>query len=429
MKICKEAPAVGKYDVVVCGGGPAGWAAATEAARSGAKTAVLDRFGFFGGTAAAGLVVPISGYFNHGQRAVGGIAWEFENELEKTGSALVELPNGHVSADPEYYKLIAQRMVLQSGADTYTNSYLSGVIKSSETRVSAVIIENKNGTEVLEGKYFVDATGDGDLLAMAGAEMTEADAPQPLSLCFELTGVDTSTPLLKDCIHHNKARSVNTVIHEFLAEENKNGRIASFGGPWFNTLLHGDRLAVNVTRAFASATDNRAYSAAEMQMREDMFAITELLRSKYPEFRSCVISSSAVSAGVRESRHLRGEVTLTGEDLLQGVHFPDSIARNAHPVDIHSSADGGQIVKEMPQAGYIPYRCLVTSALENVIASGRMISADREAHASIRVQATCMATGQAAAAAAVLCCRAGVPFTGADVPALQAKLASEGCIF
>lgn len=426
IKKCAE-----KYDVVVCGGGPAGWVAAIAAARCGAKTAMIERYGFLGGTAVGGLVMPISGFFHNGERVVGGIAWEFIREMEALGSAQVELPKGHVSADPEVYKLAAQRMVKKAGVTVCTNSYITDVEKSDDKTVHAVIIAGMGGQEAIEGRYFIDATGNGDVLSMAGGEMRINSEPQPLSLCFELIGVDVSTPLLKGCIHHDgkNGHSVNEEIHAFLEKAVTANGIDGFGGPWFNTLLNGDRLAVNVTRAFASALDRTAYAEAEMQMREDMFAIVSLLKQKYPEFRNCVISSSAVNAGIREGRHLQGNTLLTGADLLTGRKFEDSIARNAHPVDIHSTAGGGQILKEMPYAGHIPYRCLITDRLNNVLASGRMISVDAEAHASIRVQATCMATGQAAGVAAAICCRENTPVTEIDIPALQMKLKDEGCIF
>ena len=116
------------YDVIVCGGGPSGWVAAVAEARLGCRTALIERFGFFGGTATAGLVVPISGFFKNGSRVVGGIPWEFEQEMERHGAAFAEMPKGHISVDTEYYKLIAQRMVLDSGVVVYTNSLVSVVL-------------------------------------------------------------------------------------------------------------------------------------------------------------------------------------------------------------------------------------------------------------------------------------------------------------
>ena len=111
VEIRKKAPVVGEYDVIVCGGGPAGLSAAISAARCGWKTALIERYGFLGGTATGGFVVPVSGFYFKGKRVVGGIAWEFVQRLEQLGAAQVELPKGHVSVNVEYYKQIAEWMV------------------------------------------------------------------------------------------------------------------------------------------------------------------------------------------------------------------------------------------------------------------------------------------------------------------------------
>ena len=428
ISITKDVPVAGEYDVVVCGGGPAGWVAAAAAARQGCRTALVERFGFLGGTATAGLVMPVSAFYNSGVRVVGGIPWEFVQELVRLGAAQVELPKGHISADPEYYKLVAQRMVLQAGVEVYTNSYLSGAVPEGRA-VKAVLIENKNGTEALTGKYFIDATGDGDLCALAGAKMRRSSCPQPLSMDFTLTGVDLTTPLLRSSIHHDgkSGHSIQMEIHDYLESLHREGRCPNFCGPWFNTLVKGDLITVNITRNTASVLDNRAFAGGEFQMREDIFTLVELLRERYPEFRGCVIAGTAVSAGVREGRHLAGVYTLTGEELLAGVDFADSIARNAHPVDIHVPAAGDQVLEEMPCSGHIPYRTMISPALDNVLAAGRILSADDRAHATIRIQGTAMATGEAAGTAAALCTASGSTVHTLDIGVLRHTLMANGC--
>lgn len=151
----KEAPVTGEYDVVVCGGGPAGFAAAVSAARAGMKTAVIERGGCFGGTATGGFVMPVSGFFHQGKRVVGGIAWELMERLENMGAAQVEHPRGHVSVHVESCKLAMQRMVLESGAQPYMHALLSGCC-SGDGRITHAIIESKNGTEAIGGRFFID---------------------------------------------------------------------------------------------------------------------------------------------------------------------------------------------------------------------------------------------------------------------------------
>lgn len=392
------------FDTVVCGGGPAGFIAAVAAARAGRSVALIEHFGFFGGAATACLVVPVSGFFKNGLRVVGGLPWEFIRALMDLGAARPEMPKGHISVDPEYYKLIAQRMVLREGITTYMNSTLTGV-DAAEGRIRSVSVVNKSGVQRIAANVFIDATGDGDLCALAGIPTESSDVPQPLSFCFELSGVDVTTPLLRDSIRHNGFAgnpSCNAVIRRFLDEKHSAGEAPVFGGPWFNTLMNGDRLAVNMTRNAASVLDAQAYSQAEFEMREDMFRLVALLKEEYPEFNHCVISSSAVNAGVREGRHLVGLHQLTGDEVMKAVRFPDSIARCAHIIDIHQPGQTTQFIETPPEAGYIPYRSMITNVCKNLICAGRMISADARAHASIRVQGTCMAIGQAAGLAAAL---------------------------
>lgn len=323
LNVTKNVPVVGEYDAVVCGGGPAGWVAAVSAARAGLRTALVERYGFLGGAATAGYVVPISGFFFRGKQVVGGIAWEFVQRMQALGAALPEMPKGHISVNPEFYKLVAGQMAEEAGVDLYTNAYLSGV-QTDGRAVTHVIIESKNGSEALAGRCFIDATGDGDLCHMAGVPMLPSAQQQPLSLCFVLGGVDATTPLLRDCIHHNGKdgrASCNGEIHAALLELAGRGEAPQFGGPWFNTLLTGDSLAVNLTRTEADATDRGALTLAEAKLRGEMFALVDLLRERYPEFARCEIVASGVNAGVRETRRIRGVYTVTLADFVEGRQF------------------------------------------------------------------------------------------------------------
>ena len=404
----RSVPVVGNYDVVVCGGGPAGFIAAVAAAREGASVALVEQYGFLGGMATMGFVAPLSVFTYNGAQVIGGIPWEFIQRLEAMGGGYVEHPLGNVAFDPELYKLCVQRMVLEAGVELYMHSYFSGC-RMDGGRVTHIFIENKNGTEALAARVFIDATGDADLAAAAGVPMQprEMTAPlQPLSTYFILSGVDTSAPRIREAMHHNK-QGVNCQCESIRAELQAHAAewgIPDFGGPWFCTTLHDGCVTVNMTRTSADACDNRAFTAAECRLREDVYKMAAVLRDHFPEFRNSYVSAVAPHAGVRETRRILGVHTITAEEYVSGYRYEDSVSRGAHPIDIHASAGNSQRITFLKQPAYVPYRALIASDFPNLLVAGRCLSADRAAFASLRVQASCMGTGQAAGVAAAQAC-------------------------
>ncbi len=428
----KELSVTDEYDVVVCGGGPSGWVAAVSAARNGCRTALIDRYGFFGGTATAGIVVPLSGYYYKGKRVVGGIAWEFVEKLDKLGAAHVELPKGHISYHPEYYKLVAQRMVRESGVHVYSNTYLSDCVMEGD-RVRYVVVNNKSGTHAIGGKCFIDATGDGDLCYMAGVPMLEAEGEglQPVSMCFILEGVDVDTDLMRDCIRHdgkNGAASCNTVIRNRLLERVKEIDGEQFGGPWFNTLNKGESLAVNCTRIGIDATDPEAYTKAEYALRENMFKIVSMMKEDFPEFKNCEIVSSGVNAGIRETRRIKGVYTMTAEDVANPVRPTCPVAHLAHPMDIHSTKSSAQSLISLSGDVFVPFETTVSHEVENLLAVGRCVSVAREPYASLRVMGTLMCIGESAGIAAKLKLETGAHVAHLPLSELDRRITEKGIV-
>lgn len=429
LTLTKNIPVRAEYDCIVCGGGCAGFVAAISASRAGLRTALIERYGFLGGTATAGYVVPISGFYFKEKRVVGGIAWEFVQRLEAQGAAMVELPKGHVSVHPENYKLVAEQMVEESGVELYTNTVLIDSVTDGE-KITHIILNDKSGTYALTAKTFIDATGDGDLAYMSGAPMRSADSGtmQPLSLCFVIENVDATTDLLKPYIHHNgrdAKQSVNTVIREYLLSCPD---APQFGGPWFNTLLLGNSLAVNVTRAGCDATDPRAFAAAERKLRRDMFRILALLREKFPEFKDSAIVSSAINAGIRETRHLIGKRTATLQSFLDGTTYACPAAHSAHPMDIHDPKSAAQQLIRLENNAFVPCDALVCEQFNNLIVAGRCLSAEAAPYASIRVQATLMSTGEAAGLMAKLSQVSDAPVHALEKSALCAMIAERNFV-
>ena len=427
----KAVSLAGEYDLVVCGGGPAGYMAAIAAAREGARTAIVEQYGFLGGMATTGFVAPLSEFGWKGELVIGGIPWEMVQRLEKMGGAFVEWPKANVDFDVELYKLCIQRMVLEAGVDLFLHSTLVGCKMHGNT-IDKVIINNKNGFESLSAKRFIDATGDADLSFMAGVPMqpNEDKEYQPLSFCFILSGVDTGSEFVKRYMHHNGKNGPSQChpIREKLLELKEAGQLPDFGGPWINYVMHEGSVAVNVTRAAADSCDNRDFSAAECRLREDIFKFAAAIRDNFPEFKDSYVSATAPQAGIRESRRILGVHTVTAEEYVSAMKYEDSVSRGAHQIDMHSSKGSSQVLKALEQPAYLPYRALIAKDFPNLLVAGRCISADRQALASLRVMASCMGMGQAAGAAAAQSLRRGVSVQDVDTNELRKTLLGWGAV-
>lgn len=423
----REIPVTGSYDVVVCGGGPAGWVAAVAAARSGAKTAMIEQFGFPGGMATAGLVLPISVFTYNGKLVCGGIPWEFVNRMEASGGAQVEKPLGNVAHDPEIYKLTAQRMLLEAGVELHYHCTITGC-RHENGHLTHVIMDTRGGPQAFETRYVIDATGDGAICSFMGVPMQKADAypMQPASLIFCLGGVDTDKV---PQAHHN-LQGVNMhhlPMQTALRELAKNGEdVPQFGGPWFCHIMRDGIVLVNATRTTADMTNHLDATMAECKLREDAYKLTELFRKVDPAFKDCYLLYTAPVTGTRETRHIQGVHILTGEEYVNMVEFEDSVARSCHPIDIHSASNSEQIVTFLKEPAFVPYRSLIVTGFDNLIVPSRCLSADQTASASIRVQAPIMCLGQAAGLAAAMCAKDGISVHDVDVPAMQQTLRDWG---
>ncbi|MDF9832098.1 glycine/D-amino acid oxidase-like deaminating enzyme [Ereboglobus sp. PH5-5] len=421
------APVAGEYDVVVCGGGPAGFIAAVAAARGGARTALVERYGFLGGMATAGLVSPVSVFNLNGRRVIGGMPWEFVEKLSAIGGAGVDLPRGNVTFCPEKYKLAAQRMVVDAGVTLYLHSYLTSCRQNNGT-LSHAVIENKNGAQTLAAKYFIDCTGDADLALRAGVPMQPApENLQPASLIFMLGNVDTDA-IPPNRLRHGLPGSQDTDFRAILQKLSKTQKIPLFGGPWYNSTLSKGVVVVNITRTAANMADNREATEAECRLREDVHTFVDLLRKHAPAFRDATLLTTATQTGIRETRRILGAHTLTGAEYLAATKFPDTIARGCHPVDIHSSNSARQRAEYLKQPGNVPYRCLHSPGFPNLLVAGRPFSGDEVASASVRVQASAMCLGQAAGAAAALCLADNRDVSQVNITRLRETLIQSGAI-
>ena len=183
-----------------------------------------------------------------------------------------------------------------------------------------------------------------------------------------------------------------------------------------------------MTRIESDPTDRDAYGAAERKLRLDMFKYIELLREKYPEFKDCEIVASGINAGVRESRQIKGVVTLTAEDFISGKLQKCPVAHCAHPMDIHSAKDSTQSLVYLTENAYVPFESMVSYSVKNLIAAGRCVSAEKEPYASLRVQATLMSIGEAAGVAASYAKTSGKAVHSLDLDTLEKLFAERGFV-
>lgn len=419
------------FDVVVCGGGPSGLIAAAAAAKNGASVCVLEKNAFLGGLASGGLVAPISEFRKNGKLIVGGLPWEFVSELAELGGAELSYPNGNIPFDNELYKLAAARYLQKYGVSVFLNSCFSGcetVDENGEIIIRQVFCSHLCGGFSVSGRLFVDCTGDAVLAASAGAAFQPAGLLQPASLCMKIGGVDVDAlENTRLCEHGTKY--ANTRIRGILEELRKNGeRVPLFGGPWFQRDMTDGVVYANITRSAVDPEDPLECSRVESALREDALQLFRLLKENVEQFRESFIVQTGCTAGYRETRRIVGSHILTGTELLEHVLFEDTVACSAHPVDIHSPGDSGQQVRFLDRESCIPYRSLHTDRHGNLLVAGRCISADREAFASVRVQAPCMATGQAAGTAAAVCAAEDISVCSVSAKALRELLKSQGAV-
>jgi hypothetical protein len=444
----REIPVAAEADVLVVGGGPAGIAAAVASGRNGARTVLVERFGFLGGNATAALVGPfMTSYSLDGKvQLIKGIFEELVQRAEALGGAIhpakVEggsefagfITYGHhrvTPFDPEVVKLVAAELCLEAGVELRLHTFVVDALVE-DGALAGAIVASKSGLEAIRARVTVDCSADADVAARAGVPFHVGRAgdglTQPMTLFFRIGNVDDEKVKAYIAAHPEDRRPFEGIVRA--ARERGEFPIPREGIGLYRTPQPGI-WRINTTRIQRlDGTNVLDLTRAEIEGRRQVMFLLQFFRQHCPGLENCILLDTAATIGVRETRRIVGEYTLTAEDLATGREFDDVIALCGYPIDIHSpTGSGGSMVnQDFPVANVyqIPYRCLVPVKVEQLLVAGRCVSATHEALGAIRVMPPAFAMGQAAGTAAALAVKEGVVPRRVPVPWLQETLVAHG---
>ncbi len=422
----KDIPVVEHADVIVCGGGPAGIAAAIASARAGATTRLIEVNGCLGGVWTAGLLSWILDANNKT-----GLMKELLDALKQRGAA-TKYKRG-ISYDTEQMKLLLEEMCTEAGVNIRLHTRLAAAARDASSRITDAITESKSGREAWSAKVFIDATGDGDLAARAGCGFDygapQTGRTQPMSLIALLTGLDPKqvAPFVRG-LAEPKWRNPKGRL---LAEMKRAGVSPSYAAPTM-FYIRDDLFCMMANHEYGvSAIDAEAITQATLRARREVHQLVDALRSLGGIWESVRIVATPEHIGVREGRRIHGRYRVTSEDLIRGARHDDAVCRVTFPVDVHSTdpnktkAIAKSKVRAKPYD--IPYRALLAEDVDNLLLAGRCISGDFIAHSSYRVTGNAVPMGEAAGVAAALavsnhCVPSEVPFSAIEskIPATPA---------
>ena len=441
------------YDVLVAGAGAAGLCAAVAAAREGARTLLLEKSSMPGGSNTQSLVGPLMGFHAGKTQVVRGLAQEIVDRLSRKGGTLGHIPDplGVASTitpiEPELLKQVDFELLREERNITLRLHTFVTDAERSEGRIHSVTAAHKGGTERYSASVYIDATGDGDLAARAGAAWHEGRAEdglsQPMTLVMKIGGVDFSK--VRKAMEERPDQFVlcpeadqipYVAVSGYFEEVRKAREDGLLTFPRDRVLLfEGVRpgeAVVNMSRIIEKSALNAAgLTDAETEGQAQAAEILRFLRERIDGFQEVRLLATG-AAGIRESRHIQGAYTLEAGDILRGASFPDAAAVCAFPIDIHDPR-GKELTWVRTEAGQcydVPYRVMLPRGVDNLLVTGRCVSATHEAAASVRITPTAMALGEAAGIAAAMCAESSRMKNPGEISAteLQQRIAARGGI-
>ena len=414
-----------KYDLIVVGGGFSGVCAALESAKGGLDVLLVEKYNCLGGAAANCLVMPFMKYWTvmpdtkERQYLTGDLFLEIIKELNENGG----LENDK-RFDEEILKLVLNSLCIKYGVKLLFNTVVTEVT-TNDNKISSIKALGKSQSLELFADNFIDATGDAELSMLCGCECVigrECDGLcQPMTLCFRMGGVDKK-----------KYEANREKINPLYKEYQEKGLIKN---PRENVLifhnLNDGVLHFNTTRIVKlNPCDPFDVTQAEIEAREQTFEIHKFLKENIEGFENSRVLSTALQIGIRESRKIVGEYTLTVDDLKSLARFEDAIATANYDIDIHNPEGSGTSHYFFPDGDWyeIPYRCLIPKGMKNLLVTGRCISATHEAQASFRIMPYCAELGQAAGVAVCVAKKNGTELPRANVKEIQKILRAKGFV-
>ncbi len=440
----RQTPVLCETEVLVVGGGPGGLAAAIAAARAGAHTTLVDRYGCFGGVITQVGVDSLAWYRHEGTTDLEGIGIEFERRAAAMGGTMPESQSLSEALDPELFKVVADTLVVEAGVEPLLHCLAVDAIVDDGV-LKGVITEGKSGRHAVLAERVVDATGDADIAFRAGAacRITPVEEMMGVTVMFSCSGVDkerflehvsATGPTYGDwgvCWQVETTGKEDGLFSPYLQEPFDRARregvipdeIRSIGGTWGRVTDTGEASSLNmVVMPRFDCTDVRDLTRAEMEGRRQALYAIEALRRYTPGFEDAHLRTFGMTLGTRDSRKVMGRYELTGADVRSEARFDDAVGIFPEFLD-------GYGVLVLPTTGryfQVPYGILVPQDVDNLLVAGRCVAGDKVSHAATRNQMCCAVTGQAAGAAAAVSVRDGRSTAGVDVRHVQQELRRQG---
>lgn len=435
-------PVYGEFDVVVIGGGPAGLAASVSAARRGARTLLVERYGFLGGMGTAGGVTNFAGLYGRKdgemQQVVHGVVDDLLARVEALGG--LNQPQdgmqGRIrvrSYDVSAYKCAADQLLLSAGVQLLFHAWAAAVVMDGAA-IAALVVETKSGRQAIRAHRFIDCSGDADVAHFAGVPFELGDGQGSAlfpSTMFRVGHVDAARALAAV----GEFNAINTLMDD--SESRAPGR---YQFPRKGAILRPNKnpaeWRANVTQIrnaagmAMDATDARQLSEGELEGRRQITEYFRFLKNEVPGFEDSAIVDIAPQVGIRETRRVLGSYALTGEDILSSARFDDVIGINAWPMEMHvdGAISWGFPRDEKRAYNDLPWRMLTNSVVTNLLVAGRCASMTHEGQSAARASGGCFVMGQAAGTAAALLA-SGQTFSDINIAALQQQLSQDGVFF